>query len=324
MTPGAAPANPRRSSPRTRWVALLLATALSPAVAAETFRDCDTCPELVEIPAGTYLMGSSPEGLTEAGVIEPFATSEQPVREVTIPRAFLIGKYPVTRSQYAEFMEATGRRATPACWSWNVAAGAYQFQDDLTWRDPGFPQTPQDPAVCVSWNDARAYVAWLSEKTGEVYRLPSEAEREYVARAAAATNWPWDGPVQQICTHGNVSDLSRLAAHTATQRSAQTVFDCEDGYVYTSPVGAFQANAFGVHDTLGNVWEWTGDCFLDSYASPRDADARPASSDPCDQRALRGGSWFTLTFLNRPAARYGAAPGDRSGHVGFRVARRLK
>jgi sulfatase modifying factor 1 len=324
MTPAVAPAEDRRSNPVALWVALLLTTALTPAVAAETFRDCDTCPEMVAIPAGTYLMGSSPEALAAAGVIEPFAASEQPAREVTIPRAFAIGKHPVTRSQYAEFVKGTGRGATPACWSWNTAAGAYQFQDDLTWRDPGFPQTTEDPVVCVSWDDAQAYVAWLSDTTGQAYRLPGEAEREYVGRAATHNTWPWEGAAQEICTHGNVSDLSRLAAHTATQRSEQTVFDCEDGYVYTSPVGSFQANAFGVHDTLGNVWEWTGDCFVDSYASPRDAAALPASSDPCDKRALRGGSWFTLTFLNRPAARYGAAPGDRSGHVGFRVARRLE
>ena len=305
------------------WRTLLLVVTISPA-AAESFRDCETCPELVRIPAGAFVMGSQSEALAEAGVIEPFAASEQPAHEVTIPRAFAIGKYPVTRFQYAEFVNATGHSATSACWTWNVAAGAYQLQDGPTWRDPGFPQTADHPALCVSWDDAQAYVAWLSEKTGEDYRLPGEAEREYVARAATTTTWPWDGAGQDICTYGNVSDLSRLATHTATQRSQQTVFDCEDGYVYTSPVGAFQANAFGVHDTLGNVWEWTGDCFVDSYASTRGADARPAAAEPCDQRALRGGSWFTLTFLNRPAARYGAAPGDRSGHVGFRVARSLQ
>ncbi len=323
MTTVIASAVDRRSGLAALWSALLLAAVISRAGAAETLHDCDACPELVEISAGAFVMGSSPQELAAAGVIEPFAASEQPAREVTISRAFAMGKYPVTRSQYAQFAEATGRSATPACWSWNVAAGAYQFQGGLTWRNPGFPQTPEDPAVCVSWDDAQAYVAWLSEATGQTYRLPREAEREYVARAATATTWPWDGAAQNICTYANVSDLSRLAVHTATQRSQQTVFDCEDGYVYTSPVGTFHANAFGVHDTIGNVWEWTGDCFADSYVGALGGDARPALAEPCDKRALRGGSWFTLTFLNRPAARYGAAPGDRSGHVGFRVARSL-
>ena len=301
---------------------VLLAMAC-PAVTAESFRDCEGCPELVEIPAGTFVMGSSQEALTAAGVIEPFAAAEQPAHEVRIPRAFAMGKYPVTKAQYGEFVRATGHSATSACWTWNVTAGAYQLQDGPTWRDPGFPQTPEHPVLCVSWDDAQAYVAWLSEQTGQDYRLPGEAEREYVARSAADTTWPWDGTGQDICTYGNVSDLSRLGVHTGTERSPQTVFDCQDGYVYTAPVGSFRANAFGVYDMIGNVWEWTGDCFA-SYVSAESKDARPSSADACEQRALRGGSWFTLTFLNRPAARYGAAPTDRSGHVGFRVARSLR
>lgn len=201
--------------------------------------------------------------------------------------------------------------------------GRYELQEQLSWQDPGFPQTQYHPAVCVNWNDAKAYAEWLAEITGQPYRLITEAEREYATRAGTTTPWPWGTNTDNVCQYANVSDLTRLKAHTATQQSFETVFNCEDGFVYTAPVGSFAANPFGLYDTLGNVWEWVEDCFIDSYAETP-TDGRAAQTADCEQRTLRGGSWFTFTFLNRPAARYGAPPGDRSGHIGFRVAKSME
>ncbi len=287
-----------------------------------SFRDCQDCPVMVEIPTGTFVMGSSLEALQDAGTLEPFASFQTPQHTVVLSKRFAAGKYPVTRAEYHRFATTTNREPSKGCWSWNISAARYHLQPQLSWQDPGFPQAPHHPVVCVSWNDAKAYAAWLTMVTGQPYRLLSEIEREYATRASATTAWPWGSETESICRHANVSDLSRLAEHTATKRSSQTVFDCEDGFVYTSPVGSFTANQFGLYDTLGNVWEWVDDCFVESYADlPPDGHGTQAAE--CPQRTLRGGSWFTFTFLNRPAARYGAQPGDRSGHIGFRVARTM-
>jgi len=301
---------------------LSLANGLSVAETLGSFRDCETCPEMMQIPAGSFAMGSSTQALEEAQVPAPFAGYQTPKHRVTLSQAFAIGKYAVTRAEFERFVNATHHSTDEVCWSWNVAAERYEQQQQLTWRNPGFPQTDSDPVVCVNWNDAKAYIAWLSQVSNKPYRLPSESEREYITRAGAGTTWPWGNGADAICAHANVSDRSRLAVHTATGHTPANAFDCEDGFVYTAPVGMFAPNQYGVYDTLGNVWEWIDDCFNETYEqAPNDGTA--VQSTDCTQRTLRGGSWFTLTFLNRPGARYGAAPTDRSGHVGFRVARTL-
>ncbi len=231
----------------------------------ESFKDCADCPEMVHIPAGAFVMGTTLKDLSSAGVPEPFASYQTPAQEVELTSAFAVGKYPVTKAEYFAFVRSTNRKEQATCWSWNIAVDKYEQQNGLTWTDPGFPQTNRDPAVCVSWNDAKAYVDWLSQITGASYRLPSESEREYVTRAGAITAWPWGEELTAICANANVSDKSRVAVHRSTKYSSETVFDCEDGYVYTSPVGMFAPNAFGLYDTLGNVWEWQSDCFQESY-----------------------------------------------------------
>lgn len=288
-----------------------------------SFRDCEHCPEMIEIAPQPFRMGANRDALEDAGVLEPFASFQTPAHRVTVERRFAIGKYPITQSEFQRFMQATKRVLAGPCWSWNIRAEHYALQEQLSWQDPGFPQTPDHPVVCIDWDDAKAYTEWLTEVTNQPYRLSTEAEREYATRAGTDSPWPWGTEADNICEHANVSDLTRLAAHTTTKPSAQTHFDCKDGFVYTAPVGSFAANQFGLHDTLGNVWEWVEDCFLDSYAEAP-TDGRAAQTADCEQRSLRGGSWFTFTFLNRPTARYGAHPGDRSGHVGFRVARTMK
>lgn len=299
---------------------LTLGFSMAFAESVESFRDCEDCPEMIAIPAGAFEMGTSLTALEATQVPEPFAAYQTPQHNVELTQPFAIGKYPVTRAEFERFVNATGHRVKEVCWSWNAAAERYEQQQRLTWRNPGFPQTALDPAVCVSWDDAKAYVAWLSQITDQPYRLPSESEREYATRGGAETAWPWGNVSGAICNYANVSDRSRLAVHVATPLTRETGFDCEDGFVYTAPVGSFAPNAYGIYDILGNVWEWVEDCFQETYKqAPTDGTA--AQLNQCEHRTLRGGSWFTFTFLDRPGARYGAAATDRSGHIGFRVAR---
>jgi formylglycine-generating enzyme required for sulfatase activity len=176
---------------------------------------------------------------------------------------------------------------------------------DSCWRNPGFEQSYYDPVVCVSWADARAYAAWLSQITGLRYRLPSEAEWEYAARAGTATARYWGDDMAQICTYANVLEVG---------------IQCADGHLNTAPVGTFRANAFGLFDMLGNVSEWTEDCWFPTHdGAPTDGGARSGSD--CAQRVLRGGSWNADPWRVRAATRSGIAPGTRNAEIGFRVVR---
>ena len=275
----------------------------------EAFRDCPSCPELVAIPAGEFLMGSpaSEEGRDN---------DEGPQRWVRVER-FALGRYEVTRGEYAAFAAATGRDGD-RCGVLNDEGTGWQWSDRASWRSPGFPQTAEDPAVCVSWDDARAYVRWLSGETGRRYRLPSESEWEYAARAGTSTSRYWgEGPSGQ-CGNANGADAA------AKQRfDWNNTVSCNDGRVFTAPVGTFAANRFGLFDMLGNVWEWVEDCWHDSYqGAPSDARAWTSGGD-CGRRVLRGGSWVSLAENLRSGARGWYAAGSRRGLRGFRVSRTL-
>ena len=220
------------------------------------FRDCAECPEMVVVPAGSFLMGS-PD--TEEGRLD----QEGPVHRVTIGSPFAVGVYEVTVAEFGLFVDATGHSTGNACYVWTGNIDVEK--NGLGWRNPGFGQGGSHPAVCVSWEDAQAYVAYLSRIAGERYRLPSEAEWEYAARAGTrAAHW-WGEGESDLCTHANGADAS-------------TDFDwaigCNDGHSYTAPVGSFHANAWGLHDVLGNAWEWTEDCWNGNYRSaPGDGSA---------------------------------------------------
>ena len=246
--------------------------ALGVLEAGDVFRDCDACPEMVVVPAGSYMMGS-----------EEGSSDEEPVHRVTIAQPFAVGKYEVT---FAE-------------WEACVAGGGcngYRPQD-VGWG------RGRRPVINVSWNDAQAYVQWLSKKTGETYRLLSEAEWEYVARAGTTTRYTWGDEIGQ---------------NRANCDGCGSRWDNEQ----TAPVGRFAANAFGLHDVHGNVWEWTGDCGNGSYAgAPSDGSAW--QSGECSRRVLRGGSWFDAPRDLRSAFRYWDSAGLRVDVVGFRLARTL-
>ena len=271
------------------------------------FRDCPSCPEMVVIPAGTFMMGSpaSEEGRDD---------DEGPRHRVTL-ESFALGRYEVTRGEYAAFASATGR-SPRGCKRVYDGEGTY---DASWWRNPGFAQGDGHPVVCVSWDDAQAYVRWLSRETGEEYRLPSESEWEYAARGGATTSRYWGNGSSPQCGYANGADAAATLVYTIWGRAAS----CDDGALHTASVGSYAANAFGLFDALGNVWEWTADCWHDTYAgAPGDGSAWTRGGD-CGRRVLRGGSWLSAPRVVRSAARGRNTTGARSSRVGFRVSRTL-
>ena len=195
-------------------------------------------------------------------------TRSLPRRRVTIANPFAVGKYEVTRREFGAFMRATGRSMYGGCAYWDIGERKAKRDDARSWRSPGFEQTDLDPVVCVNWDDAKAYVNWLSEKTGKGYRLPSEAEWEYAARGGIRTSRYWGDDVSAQCAHANGAD-GTLKAHYSNWR--WVVASCRDGFVHTAPVGSFRANGFGLHDMHGNVWEWVVDCWNVNYKGGRRA-----------------------------------------------------
>ena len=217
-------------------------------------RDCEGCPELVVVPAGTYRMGS-PQ--TETGRRE----REGPVHGVTIAHPFAVGIHEVTRGEFSRFVSETGHSAGDSCWTYEN--GAWMGRPGRTWRSPGFSQTDSHPVVCVSWSDAKAYVAWLGRKTGQAYRLPSESEWEYVARAGTSTARYWGESETDQCRYANGRDQAFVGQYPdwVDPDDNQIAVSCDDGHAATAPVGSYEANGFGLHDVIGNVWEWVEDCW---------------------------------------------------------------
>ena len=255
-------------------------------------------PEMVKISAGEFEMGDlSGEG----------QTNEQPVRTVRFANPFEIGKYEVTFDEYDLFAAATGRDKP---------------------NDEGWGRNRR-PVINVSWEDALAYAQWLSERTGENYRLPSEAEWEYAARAGTGTARYWpdrnDAETDPACAYANVFDTKNRSRLESTYNITWESFDCSDEFPFTAPVGQFAPNDWQLHDMLGNVWEWNRDCYIDSYeGAPTDGSPREANDgSECSRRVLRGGSWLDVPLGVRSAARFWGTPVVRNNDIGFRLARTL-
>jgi formylglycine-generating enzyme required for sulfatase activity len=211
----------------------------------DVFKECDKCPEMVVVPAGSFTMGST-------------GRDEGPEHIVTIGRPFAVGQLHVTVDQYAAFVAETRHNAGSTC---ETYAENPREKFGHSWRNPGFAQQGSHPVVCVSWNDAKAYVAWLAKKMQRSYRLLTEAEFEYAARARTSPGrYPsfWFGDDEKdLCRYGNGGD------QTTEGVRGKSVFrrvPCNDGYAYTAPAGSFEANGFGLSDMLGNAWEHTEDC----------------------------------------------------------------
>ena len=236
-------------------------------------------PEMVLIPAGRFLMGVPEAESKREGTKDDDA---RPRHLTTIARPFWLGKYPVTQGEYAVFAAETGRGAE-------------------AWASTSFPQDERHPVVNVSQEDALAYAAWLSKKTGQTYRLPSEAEWEYAARAGTTTARYWGEDAGKPGEHAHFSESWGSAGGTC-------------------PVGAFRPNAFGLHDMLGNVWEWTADHWHFGYkGAPPDGSAWTIGG--AANRVVRGGSWDDDARNVRAGYRVQRDPADRFDFLGFRCAR---
>ena len=268
------------------------------------FRDCADCPEMVVVPAGSYMMGSPG---SEAGRDD----DEGPLHRVTISQPFAVGVYEVTRGEFGRFVGATGYSTGDRCWT--VENGKVGERSGRSWRNPGYRQGEREPVACVSWEDAQAYVLWLSKETGKRYRLLSEAEWEYVARGGTSTAQYWGASETGQCRYANGADAGT---------GVESAVSCRDGYARTAPVGQYEANGYGLYDVLGNVVEWTQDCWNANYEGAP-SDGRAWESGECGGRALRGGSWINTPRFLRSAVRYKSTPGDRDDSYGFRVARTL-
>ena len=267
-------------------------------------------PEMVVIPAGRFRMGCV------SG--RDCGDDEAPVHEVSIAEPFALSKYEVTRSEFGRFVAQAGYRTTAergrGCYVWEGSEGIEK--SSARWNNPRFDQSDTHPVVCVSWDDAVAYVEWLSSGTGVRYRLPSEAEWEYAARSGSTTKYHFGDDESQLCRYANHADRST----DLPWRNES----CSDGVgERTAEVGSYQPNSFGLHDMHGNVWEWVQDCWNDSYVgAPSDGSAW--TSGDCGSRILRGGSWFSVVpWVLRAADRDRTATGYRSGSLGFRVTRTL-
>ncbi len=241
------------------------------------FQECAHCPDMVVVPAGKFSMGSP---ASEPGR----SADEAPQHTVTIARRFAVDRFEVT------FDEWDACAADGGC-------NGYKPSDEGWGRG-------RRPVINVSWNDANAYVAWLSKKTGKSYRLLSESEYEYATRAGTQTAYPW----------GNAVGTNKATCHACGSQ-----WDARQ----TAPVGSFSANRFGLYDMVGNVREWTEDCYHDSYTgAPADGSAWINGAN-CYDRVVRGGSWLTAPAFLRSASRYWFTTDYRLRYLGFRVARTL-
>ena len=308
---------------------LLLTGAGVPEATAQPAREPVT-PEMVDIPAGSFCMGSrrpgtpAPADCPDLPADPEARDNETPARRVAVP-AFRLGKYEVTAGEFRRFVKAMQARGKGIHWT-----------DDARSVDalPPAERAHKDrlPAVNLSFDDALAYAEWLSHETGRRYRLPTEAEWEYAARAGAtARRWWGDDPRHEdACAHANVLDWKALGAlKAAGYPITWEGFACAmDGYVLSAPVGHFGArgvNAFGLQDMLGNVLEWVADCYHDRYAGAPAGPAAWTDGAKCatGRRVIRGGSWLGAPANLRSANRYWFISGDRIDDLGFRLAEDL-
>lgn len=285
---------------------------VSPATAARgsILWECAACPQMVLVPAGEFTIGSP---LDEAGRGE----DEGPQRQVRIPTPLWVGRFEVTRGEYRAFLAAKGRKVSGGCVTDRAHKGTWAPDARTNLNDPGFQQTDNHPVVCVTWDDAKAYVDWLNERTQGGYRLLSEAEWEYVARAGGTETYPWGISVHEGCRYANIGDRNMAARYAGYPYA-----ECNDGALNTTDVGAYEANAFGLYDLLGNTGEWVEDCASMDYVK-LPSDGSPNRSGDCSRHIVRGGSWGAEIKDSRVANRIRYPAGQVDDSIGIRVARTL-
>jgi len=274
-------------------------------------------PSMLVIPTGHFLMGARDDG-------DDHADAELPQHEVTISQGFAMSRTEITVGEFREFVRASGYvpdSVKQGSSVYDERSGALREDADATWEDDyaGSKADSNLPVVNVSWNDAAAYAEWLSQRTGKRYRLPSEAEFEYVLRGGTGTRYWWGDDVPDSL----VENLTGSADRSRTGRRWSHAFRVyRDGYWGPAPVMSFAANPFGLYDINGNVSEWVQDCWHDSYLrAPVDGSAWV--NPGCRARVVRGGSWGSSPDQVISSWRQGANSDERNGRVGFRVAREL-
>jgi sulfatase modifying factor 1 len=267
--------------------------------------------KFARIESGSFLMGSA------SG--EPDRDEfDGPQHKVTLSRAFYLGVHHVTVKQFTAFVNDSGHTtdAEKAGGGFTLRSdGTVYFANRVAWHHAGFAQGQDHPVVFISWFDATAFCKWLSEKEGRRYGLPTEAQWEYACRAGTTTLYPWGNDPDAGKGYANVCDKD-FKANFPTWPGE--IFHFTDGYVYTSPVGSFKANAFGVYDMIGNAWQWCSDA---DGAYPSEAVVDPAGPAPTpgSKRILRGGAFDVAPKLCRSCKRFPAAPDVHNGDIGFRV-----
>ena len=259
---------------------------------------------MVVVPPGSFMMGS-PENEPERQNLQ--VGTETPQHKVSIAEAFAVGRFHITRGEFARFAKTTGYNTTGGCYS--LTGSEWRNNRTASWQSPGFPQDDTHPVVCVNWEDIKAYVAWLAEQTGKNYRLLSEAEYEYAARAGSTTPFWWGATISP--------DLANYNGNNAYAGGSKGSYRAE-----TVSVQSFSPNPWGLYHVSGNAWTWTKDCWHDNYlGAPSDGSAWMTGE--CRSRVIRGGSWNSPPASLRGASRTWIDPGTRGNSNGFRVARPL-
>ena len=261
----------------------------------EVILDDPVAPRMVVVPAGEFTMGS--------------ATGAR--RRVRIGYSFAVSMFPIVFGEFAQFVAESGYRPRGGCTTFEN--GSFAPRANRGWASPGFTETPRNTATCIGYDDAVAYAAWLSRKTGHAYRLLSEAEYEYAERAGTTTTYWWGDDLNAACPYANGFDQD---AQPFTGSPAPIA--CHDGNATVSRVGIYKANAFGLFDTAGDVVSWTADCWSADIARTP-TDGSPATGRNLRDHALRGGSWAT-TRLGSADRERGTA-GQPTSYQGFRLAR---
>lgn len=235
---------------------------------------------------------------------------------------FALSQDELTVGEFKQFIAASGYKTDAeknaggkdGCYAWSASDGKFDWRSGHSWRKPGYTQRDNYPVVCVSWNDAVAYTQWLSRETGQRYRLPTEAEWEYAARAGTTTARYWGDDPDEACQYANVADLTKGPEGNSWNQK----HNCNDGYWFAAPVGRFRSNDWRLNDMLGNVWEWTCSAYDKDYGG---AEQKCANSGTGGSLALRGGSWYGRPAGVRSATRGWYAPATRSSLTGCRLVR---
>ena len=264
----------------------------------DIFKECPDCPEMVVIPAGVFRMGASASDVEKGNGYK----DETPQHEVRIQKSFAAGKFEITFAEWDACVNGGG-------------CGGYRPLDQKSGRG-------QIPVFNVSWNDAKLYAKWLSEKTGRPYRLLSEAEWEYAARAGASTVYYFGEDARALCTYANVADEA-ASLKDKVDDGINTWLPCNDGFKGAAPVGRFRANAFGLHDMLGNIVEWVEDVWNPNYNGAPKTQSPWTTGPDQNVRIGRGGSFRHLGDGNRTTSRYNYSATGQGNLVGFRIARSL-